>query len=141
MSSVKYGMENDNTTPTSKKKTGPRPKELISVEVVGYEIGRGLKKKVVFDDDVYKLAAMGCTNREIAVWFDVDEDTLKRNFTPILAKGREDMKQRLRMAQIKLALQGNATMLIWLGKNILGQSDNPINSEANTPLPWSDEED
>lgn len=132
--------DNDANNPTSRKKTGPKPKELISVEVVGYEIGRGPTKRVVFDDDVYKLAAMGCTNREIAVWFDCDEDTLKRNFASIIAKGREDMKQRLRQAQIRLALSGNATMLIWLGKNILGQSDSPLDSEANTPLPWTDEE-
>ena len=97
-------MENIPNNPTPKKKTGPKPKELISVEVVGYEIGRGLTKRIVFDDDVYKLAAMGCNNREIAVWFDCDEDTLKRNFAPILAKGREDMKQRLRQAQIRLSL-------------------------------------
>ena len=132
--------DNDADIPTPKKKTGNKPKELISVEVVGYEMGRGPTKKVVFDDDVYKLAAMGCTNREIAVWFDVAEDTLKYNFAPILAKGREQMKQRLRMAQIKLALGGNATMLIWLGKNILGQSDNPLDNESNAPLPWTDEE-
>jgi hypothetical protein len=30
-------------------------------------------------------------------------------------------------------------MLIWLGKNILGQSDNPTNSDANAPLPWTDD--
>jgi len=30
--------------------------------------------------------------------------------------------------------------LIWLGKNILGQSDTPVNGEANQPLPWTDNE-
>ena len=135
-------MELPETNPVPpKKKTGNKPKQLISVEVVGYEIGRGPTKKVVFDDDVYKLAAMGCNNREISVWFDCDEDTLKRNFAPILAKGREHLKQTLRQAQIRLALSGNATMLIWLGKNLLGQSDNPFESEGNAPLPWSDEDE
>jgi hypothetical protein len=57
-----------------------------------------------------------------------------------MAKGRDDLKQSLRRSQIRLALSGNAVMLIWLGKNILGQSDTPINSEANAPLPWSDNE-
>lgn len=133
-------MENDNKTPTSKRKTGPKPKDLVTVEVTGYEVGRGITRKVVFDQDVYKLAAMGCNDREIATWFDVNEDTLRNNFSDIIAKGREDLKQSLRRAQIKLALNGNATMLIWLGKNILGQSENPVNSEANTPLPWSDDE-
>jgi guanylate kinase len=45
-----------------------------------------LGKVVVFDVDVYKLAAMGCNDREIAIWFDVDENTLRYNFKDILAK-------------------------------------------------------
>lgn len=126
------------TKPT-RKKTGPKPKSLVTIEVTGYEIGRGVNKKVVFDEDVYKLAAMGCSNNEIARWFNVDENTLTYNFSEILAKGREELKQTLRHAQIKLALSGNAVMLIWLGKNILGQSENPNNSEANAPLPWKDD--
>jgi len=132
----------DNTpnNPTSKKKTGPKPKDLVTVEVTGYEVGRGKTKRVVFDEDVYKLSAIGCNDREIARWFDMDENTLRYNFSDIMEKGREDLKQSLRRAQIKLALSGNATMLIWLGKNILGQSENPVDSEANTPLPWSDDE-
>jgi hypothetical protein len=132
--------DNDANIPTTKRKTGPKPKDLITVEVTGYEVGRGITKKVVFDEDVYKLAAMGCSDSEIARWFDLSESTLKYNFSDIIAKGREQLKQSLRRSQIKLALSGNATMLIWLGKNVLGQSDNPIDSEANTPLPWSDDE-
>jgi hypothetical protein len=132
--------DNDANIPTTKKKTGPKPKDLITVEVTGYEVGRGITKKVVFDEDVFKLAAMGCTDSEIARWFGIEESTLKYNFSEIIAKGREQLKQSLRQAQIRLAMSGNATMLIWLGKNILGQSDNPVDSEANTPLPWSDDE-
>lgn len=133
-------MQDSDDIPTSKKKTGPKPKDLVTVEVTGYQVGRGITKKVVFDEDVYKLAAMGCSDKEIATWFDIDSNTLKYNFSEIMAKGREDLKQSLRRSQIRLALSGNATMLIWLGKNILGQSENPVNSEANTPLPWSDNE-
>lgn len=121
-------------------KTGPKPKQLKAVEVFGYEVGRGLRKKIVTPEDVYKLAALGCTDSEIARWFDLAETTLKSNFSEIMAKGREDVKMALRQAQLKLALSGNATMQIWLGKNILGQSDNPINSEANAPLPWTDQD-
>jgi hypothetical protein len=123
-----------------KAKTGPKPKDLVTVEVTGYEVGRGMTKKVVFDEDVFKLAAMGCSNAEIARWFDIDESTLAYNFNTILAKGREQLKQSLRRAQIKLALSGNAVMLIWLGKNLLGQSDTPTNADDRQPLPWTDEE-
>jgi hypothetical protein len=124
--------------PTSKK-TGPKPRDLVTVEVTGYQVGRGITKRVVFDSDVYKLAAMGCSDREIATWFDIKDDTLRYNFAEIIAKGREDMKQSLRKAQIRLALSGNATMLIWLGKNLLNQQENPVNTESNAPLPWTDD--
>lgn len=106
-------------------------------EVEGVIVGRD--KKVIPPAEVYKLAQIGCKDREIAEWFDVDDNTLRYHFQRELTKGREALKQSLRHAQIKLALGGNAVMLIWLGKNILGQSDNPMDSESNQPLPWTDE--
>lgn len=122
------------------KKTGPKPKQLVTVEVTGYEVGRGMRKKVVFDEDVYKLAALGCNNREIALWFDINENTLDYNFKDIIAKGREDLKHNLRRAMLKNAMNGNAAIQIFLAKNILGMSDNPLDSEDNKPLPWNDNE-
>ena len=121
-------------------KTGNKPKQLKAVEVYGYEVGRGLRKRIVNPDEVYKLATIGSNDREIARWFDMNEETLRYNFKDVLEKGREDLKQSLRMAQIKAALGGNVTMMIWLGKNILGQSDNPTNTEDKKPLPWQDDE-
>ena len=133
-------MEQDGSIPTSKK-TGPKPKSLVTVEVTGYEVGRGIRKKVVFDEDVFKLAALGCTNKEIATWFDIDESTLAYNFATIMAKGREQLKQSLRRSMLHNALvNNNAALQIFLAKNILGMSDSPVNSEANQPLPWSDNE-
>ena len=125
--------------PVDPSKTGNKPKKLKAVEVYGYEVGRGNRKKVVTPEDVYNLASIGCSDSEIARWFDIAETTLKYNFSEIIAKGRDDVKMTLRRAQIRLALSGNAVMLIWLGKNMLGQSDNPVNSEANAPLPFVDE--
>jgi hypothetical protein len=127
--------------PVDPSKTGNKPKQLVAMEVFGYEVGRGKTKKVVSPEDVYKLAAIGSTDREIAAWFGIKEDTLRYNFAESLTKGREDLKQSIRMAQLKLALSGNAVMLIWLGKNLLGQSDNPVESEANQPLPWDSKDE
>jgi len=64
--------------------------------------------------------------------------TFTDNFRDIITKGRLETKQRLRAAQLKLALNGDRSMLIWLGKNILGQSDAPINTDAVGVLPWTD---
>ena len=110
-----------------------------TVEREGLIIGRGVTRKVVPPDEVYKLAALGCTIEEICDWFQVNRETLKYNFSDYIEKGRAQLKQRLRTAQLHVALSGNATMLIWLGKNILGQTDTPTNSDNNQPLPWTDD--
>jgi hypothetical protein len=126
-------MSESNDIPASKRKT----RKTAIKEVEGVVVGRD--KKVIPPQEVYKLAQMGCKNQEIADWFGLDENTLTYNFSVELVKGRESLKQSLRQAQLRLALSGNATMLIWLGKNILGQSENPVDSEANAPLPWSED--
>ena len=126
--------------PRDPSKTGNKPKQLKAIEVFGYEVGRGLRKKVVIPEDIYKLAALGCTDREIAIWFDIKEDTLRYNFAETMAKGRQDMKTALRNAMFKNALNGNAALQIFLAKNLLGMSDNPIDSEENKPLPWDDKD-
>lgn len=125
--------------PRDPSKTGNKPKQLKAIEVFGYEVGRGLRKKVVIPEDIYKLAALGCTDREIATWFDIKEDTLRYNFAETMAKGRQDMKTALRNAMFKNALNGNAALQIFLAKNMLGMSDNPTQSEENKPLPWKED--
>jgi len=120
-------------------KTGNKPKQLVAVEVWGYEVGRGRGKRVVTPKDVYNLAVIGCNDREIARWFDIEESTLRYNFSDIMEKGREDLKHTLRRAMIKNALSGNAALQIFLAKNWLAMSDTPSNSDDNKPLPWNDE--
>jgi hypothetical protein len=105
----------------------------------GLVIGRGKSQRVVPPDEVYKLATMGCPDREIAEWFGVNEDTLRYNFKSYLTKARAHLKQRLRQAQLRTAIEGNPTMLVWLGKNMLGQSDTPVNTDDVKPLPWTDD--
>ena len=72
-------------------------------------------------------------------WFGVSQSTLKYNFGEYIKKGKEHIKNKLRDAQMKLALSGNATMLIWLGKNILMQQENPVNTDSGSPLPWPED--
>lgn len=122
-------------------KPGPKPKQLVETTIMGIPVGRD--KTVVPPDQVYELAALGCNDGEIARFFGINEDTLRYNFKPELEKAREYVKIRLRRAMFKNATENmNAAVQIFLAKNILGMSDQPINSEANAPLPWveSDEE-
>lgn len=104
----------------------------------GLIVGRGKTQRVVPPDEVWKLAEVGMTDREIAEWFQIKEDTLRYNFAEYLTKGRAGLKRRLRAVQLSTALSGNATLLIWLGKQYLGQSDSPINSDDDKVLPWAD---
>lgn len=75
---------------------------------------------------VQELAAEGAKIVEIADYFGVDRDTISGRFSAELTKGKAKLKQSLRMAQISAAKQGNSTMLVWLGKQYLGQSDKSI---------------
>ena len=72
---------------------------------------------------IEQLSGFGCTNVEISSFFGCSESTLTRNYGVFLTKGREKGKIRLRQLQWKAANSGNISMLIWLGKQILGQAD------------------
>ena len=125
-------------TPKPKKKTGPKPKQLTEKTILGLPVGRD--KKIVPPDEVFKLAAIGCKNTEIADWFGVTEDAISRNFAAELEKGRNQVRISLRRAMLTNACQNmNAAVQIFLAKNILAMSDTPLNSESNLPLPWTDE--
>lgn len=81
------------------------------------------KEKNKTEISIQKLASYGLTNKEIAETLGYDENTLKRNFEIFLIKGRVNLKERLKRKQINVAMQGNVTMLIWLGKQYLGQAE------------------
>ena len=85
--------------------------------------GPGRPKANIKGADVYKLASIGCNLNEIADFYDVDVNTIRRRFKKQLTKGKANLKLRLRRAQFKKAIAGNPTMLIWLGKQMLNQSD------------------
>lgn len=109
-------------------------KTPVTKTVQGYNIGPN--QAFVDPKEVFKLAALGCTDKEIADWFEITTKLLNQSFVPELSKGRANLKHKLRQYQMDLAPK-NATMLIWLGKQYLGQSENPNNTEANQPLPWN----
>jgi hypothetical protein len=83
----------------------------------------GRPKIEIPEDAVYKLARLGATNTDIADFYGCDETTIRKRFPEILAKGRAERRNTLRQWQWDAAQAGNVTMLIWLGKQDLGQSD------------------
>mgnify|MGYP003119047039 FL=1 len=97
----------------------------------------GRPKKELDINMIEKLASIFCTNEEILTIVGCHSDTLADNFSEYLKKGRDKGKMSLRRMQWEKCQTGNATMLIWLGKQMLGQKDKLETSEDNQPLPWS----
>ncbi len=100
---------------TSKNKGG-RPRKEISEEQ--YE-------------QLKSMARIMCTQDEICSIIGMDAETLNRCLRERGYAGFSDFhkthshagKMSLRRSQFKAALDGNPTMLIWMGKQQLGQRD------------------
>lgn len=94
-------------------------------------------RKVINQKQFESLCAIQCTQEEICNVLDVCDETLTRwckevynlSFSEIFRQKRDLGKTSLRRNQWKLAENGNSTMQIWLGKQILKQSENPIQDE------------
>src|SRR3954470_15413821 len=89
---------------------------------------RGRPRHEIDLELVKKLAAIACTDEEIASIVGVSHETFKRrkrepDFAEMITQARSKGKASLRRIQYQLAEQGNATMAIFLGKNWLGQRD------------------
>jgi AraC-like DNA-binding protein len=80
-------------------------------------------RKEIDEKQVFKLAKILCTDEEIAAVLNCSSDTLVRRFAEPLEKGRQFGRQSLRRKQYQLAMKGDRTMLVWLGKQYLGQQD------------------
>ena len=92
--------------------------------------------KPVDIEQISKLAQIGCTYVEIAAFVGLDTTTLNRRYKDIITKGHATMKRSLRRKQIEVAMDtGSVQMLIWLGKQNLGQTDKVEQeiTQTNTP--------
>ncbi len=94
----------------------------------------GRPPKPISAKQVEDLARMGHKNIDIAKFFEVSSDTIERRYAAELAKGRHSLAERVRTAQLRAMDQGNGTMLVWLGKQYLGQSDSTIDDYLNEAI-------
>lgn len=85
--------------------------------------GRPSKVSAISATEVQKLAKIGCTQTEIADFFSVSHSQISRSFAQPYKRGLEQCKMSLRRKQLSMANKGNCTMLIWLGKQLLGQRE------------------
>jgi len=96
-----------------------------------------MKKKlgrpiIEIDWEVFEnLCKLQCTLIEIASYFECSEDTIEKAckrqydklFTDVFKEKRGKGKIALRRKQYSIALDGDKTMLIWLGKQYLNQAE------------------
>jgi hypothetical protein len=80
-------------------------------------------KKDIDPDQVKKLAAIDCSYSEMASVLNCDEKTLTNRFSQVIKEGRESGCASLKRKQFEIAMSGNVSMLIWLGKIRLKQKD------------------
>lgn len=93
---------------------------------------KGGRPRKEIDKDIFEnLCGIQCTLAEISAAFDVDDATVdtwckktyKTGFSETFRAKRGKGQISLRRKQMQLANSGNCTMLIWLGKQYLGQRD------------------
>ncbi len=82
---------------------------------------------------VENLALLGLANEDIADILGVSASTVRRRFKALLAKSRGNRRAILRKYQWEAAKKGSASVLIWLGKNELGQRSDPAPEDTEIP--------
>lgn len=94
----------------------------------GSRIGAGRKPVEIDLEQLEKLASLQCTDQELAAFFRCTTRTIEKRrkelaFKEAIERGRALGRISVRRSQMKLLEAGNATMGVWLGKQLLGQRD------------------
>lgn len=105
-----------------------QPDEIITPQA---DNGRSVKSckrsyKPTEEDriEVEEMVKIGCSHASIAVIKRIDVKTLKKHFARELEVGPEERARQLRNVQWEMAVHDKSVpMAIWLGKNMLGQTD------------------
>lgn len=122
-----------------RKKKAPRKKASPNNENKGFAYIEDLKKQLgrppslvesdLLCSQIKKLSAMQCTREEAAAFFGVSQPTFRKFLAenPASAdawvQGREYGRLSLRRMQWQTAMNGNVRMQIWLGIQMLGQTN------------------
>ena len=108
----------------------------------------GRPRKEIDWDQLHNLCQIHCTEAEICNFFGISDETLSTrvkeheydNFLDYYKKHSAGGKISLRRAQWKSGLGGNVTMLIWLGKQMLGQTEKIERMEPREETKMTDQE-
>ena len=96
-----------------------------------------MKKKEI-KQQVKLFGSIIASAKEMAGWFDIHERTIERyladknsDFCRIYNKARSETARSLRRVQLDKALDGDNGMLVWLGKQLLEQTDKRENTNID----------
>jgi hypothetical protein len=109
-------------------------------------LNRRNKRLSIDIEQVKQWARAGATQPEIAQRLKIGLRTFQRwlehsEYRDEYDGATAELKISLRSKQVALAMAGNATMLIWLGKQLLGQRDNldhALTGAAGGPIEVAD---
>lgn len=113
-------------------------KRKLAAKKAKRKVGR---PRLDFDlDQVHELGKIQCTVSELAAVLGcskrVADDRLATDerFRTAFQSGKECGKESLRRKQFQVAMSGNVSMLIWLGKQHLDQKDRQDVTSADGPM-------
>lgn len=87
------------------------------------------------DEEVLKLAKMGCTVQEMADFFGCSKDTLERRYGNTYRKGMANVKMSLRRSMLRNAIENNnSSVQIWLSKQYLGMREPKLDVDFSTGM-------
>jgi len=98
---------------------------------------------------VDRMCGIHCTGEEQAGMLSIDYDTLDRacqrekgvNFAEYFKQKSANGKMSLRRRQYTAAMEGQPTMMVWLGKQWLGQTDkieSDLNVSGGLKISWDE---
>ena len=107
------------TKEVTKKATAPVAKKKFG----GPQEGSGRPLLKIDPQQVFRLAHIHCTIKEIASVLDCSIDTIQERFSDVLHKGWDDGQMSMKRKMHEIAMAGDTKMLIWLSKQRLGYKD------------------
>ena len=122
------------SAPKRKRRTPVIKKKVAKSKSAPKKKKMGRPKIVLDMNAVEKLSMLHCTQEEIAYFIGCSVDTLQRNkeFGEVYKKGMALGKVSVRRKQFDVANGGHPGMLIWLGKQLLGQLESPELYDGDT---------
>lgn len=96
----------------------------------------GRPKLKLCEQDITNLARIGCSVEDMALVLNCSTRTIERRFVGACEKGRADLRNNIKKTQVDVAINDRSVpMLIWLGKQLLGQKDSRQEVEHKGEIP------